>query len=154
MIESGGRRHSFASVSWEWKGGARLGLPKISESTALAVLRIATGSLVFLHGIRKLVTGPVSAIGKSMSTHGFPPWFAHLVTVGELCGLLLALGIAVRASAAAVALTLWGIVAVVQLRLVSAVGTGKGVPFEYPLLLALTATLFVLVPSTKWSVRR
>ena len=118
------------------------------------MLRIATGALVFPHGLRKLATGPVAAIGKSMVDHGFPAWFAYLVTAGELAGGLLALGLYTRFSAAAVAATLWGIVAFVQLPLLREMGTGRGVPLEYPILLALTATLFVLVPATKWSVGR
>ncbi|HEX5102110.1 MAG TPA: DoxX family membrane protein [Polyangiaceae bacterium] len=129
-------------------------MPQIKESVALAVLRIATGALVFPHGLRKLATGPVAAVGKSMVAHGFPAWFAYLVTAGELAGGLLALGLYTRFSAAAVAATLWGIVAFVQLPLARELGTGRGVALEYPILLALTATLFVLVPATKWSLGR
>ena len=129
-------------------------MPALKESTALAVLRIATGALVFPHGLRKLVTGPVAVIGKTLAAHGFPPWFAYVVTLGELVGGLLALGLYTRLSAATVALTLWGVIAFVQLPLLREVGTGRGVPLEYPVLLALTATLFVLVPSTKWSLGR
>ena len=137
----------------EWDG-AGSAVPKLSDSAALAVLRIATGLLVFPHGVRKLLTGPVAAIGKSMVAHGFPAWFAYPVTAGELCGALLALGIYVRYSAAAVALTLWGIVFVVQAPLLAEWGTGRGVPLEYPVLLALTATLFVLAPPTRWALGR
>jgi len=129
-------------------------VPTLKESSALAVLRIATGALVFPHGLRKLATGPVAAIGKTLAAHGFPPWFAYVVTLGELVGGLLALGIYTRLSAATVALTLWGVILFVQLPLLRDVGTGHGVPLEYPVLLALTATLFVLLPSTKWSLGR
>lgn len=137
----------------EWDGAGSV-VPRLSDSSALAVLRIATGLLVFPHGVRKLLTGPVAAVGSSMVAHGFPSWFAYLVTAGELCGLLLALGVSVRYSAAAVALTLWGIVIFVQAPLLHDVGTGRGVALEYPALLALTATLFVLAPATKWSLGR
>jgi putative oxidoreductase len=140
-------------VDGEWDGAGSV-VPKLSDSSALAVLRIATGALVFPHGIRKLLAGPVAAVGKSMVAHGFPAWFAYLVTAGELCGVLLALGIYVRYSAAAVALTLWGIVVFVQAPLTADFGTGRGVQLEYPLLLALTATLFTLAPPTKWSLGR
>jgi len=140
-------------VGREWDGAGSV-VPKLAESSALAVLRIATGLLVFPHGVRKLIAGPVAAIGKSLVAHGFPAWFAYLVTAGELCGLLLALGLYVRYSAAAVALTLWGIVVFVQASLLRDWGTGRGVALEYPVLLALTATLFVLVPPTRWSLGR
>ena len=138
-------------MGWEWDGAGSV-VPKLSDASALAVLRIATGLLVFPHGVRKLLTGPVAAVGKSMVAHGFPAWFAYLVTAGELCGLLLALGIYVRYSAAAVALTLWGIVVFVQAPLLREWGTGRGVPLEYPELLALTATLFVFAPPKRWSL--
>jgi uncharacterized membrane protein YphA (DoxX/SURF4 family) len=140
-------------VGWEWDG-AGSAVPKFNDSFAFALLRIVTGALVFPHGVRKLVTGPVASIGKSLVSHGFPAWFAYPVTAGELCGLLLALGIAVRASAAAVALTMWGIVVFVQASLLHDFGTGQGVPLEYPVLLAVTATLFVLTPPRRWSLGR
>jgi uncharacterized membrane protein YphA (DoxX/SURF4 family) len=138
-------------VGWEWDG-AGSAVPKFNDSSALALLRIATGVLVFPHGVRKLLTGPVASIGKSLAAHGFPTWVAYPVTAGELCGILLALGVAVRASAAVVALTMWGIVLFVQASLLPEIGSGKSVALEYPVLLAVTATLFVLAPPRRWSV--
>jgi len=128
-------------------------MPQLSESTALAVLRIATGGLVFVHGVRKVVTGPVEAVGRQMVAHGFPASFAYVVTLGELAGLALALGWFSRLAAAAVAVTMWGIVLWVQLGLAGRIGTGAGVPLEYPVLIAITATLLALLPSTRWSLR-
>jgi putative oxidoreductase len=122
------------------------------DSAALAVLRIVTGLLVFPHGVRKLLKGPVSAIGKAMAEHGFPESFAYVVTLGELAGLLLALGLFTRYSAALVALTMAGIALVVQRGLVWQIGTGKGVPLEYPLLLMICAAVFVVVPVRRWSL--
>jgi putative oxidoreductase len=122
------------------------------DSAALAVLRIATGLLVFPHGVRKLLKGPVAAIGKSMVDHGFPESFAYVVTLGELAGLPLALGLYTRHSAAAVALTMAGIAVVVQRSLFWQIGTGKGVPLEYPLLLMVAAAVFVFVPAPRWSL--
>ena len=125
-------------------------MPK--DSTALAVLRITTGLLVFPHGIRKLIQGPVTAIGRSMTQHGFPESFAYVVTAGELAGFLLAIGLFTRHAAAVVALTMAGIAFVVQRGLVGQIGTGKGVPLEYPLLLMVAAAVFIVVPATRWSV--
>jgi uncharacterized membrane protein YphA (DoxX/SURF4 family) len=141
-------------VGSEWNGGAGSAVPRLSDSTLLALLRVTVGVLTFLHGVRKLVTGPVAAIGNSLVAHGFPAWFAYPVTLGELCGALLALGVFVRASAAAVALTMWGIVVFVQASLAGDVGTGRGVALEYPVLLAVIATLFVLAPPARWTLRR
>jgi putative oxidoreductase len=122
------------------------------DSTALAVLRITTGLLVFPHGIRKLIQGPVTAIGRAMTQHGFPESFAYVVTIGELTGLLLAIGLFTRYAAAIVALTMAGIAFVVQRGLIGQLGTGKGVPLEYPLLLMVAAAVFIVVPATRWSV--
>lgn len=129
-------------------------MPKLSESSALAVLRILTGALVFPHGVRKLIQGPVAAVGHQMVAHGFPASFAYVVTAGELAGIFLALGLYSRIAAAAVALTMWGIVIWVQLGLVSRMGTGPGVSLEYPLVLAVIATLLALLPPTRWSLDR
>lgn len=138
---------------WEWNG-AGSAMPKLSDSAALAVLRVATGVLVFPHGVRKLIQGPVTAIGKQMLAHGFPANFAYLVTAGELAGLFLALGLFSRLAAAAVAATMWGIVIWVQLDLFRRVGTGASVAAEYPLLLAVIATLLAALPPTRWSLDR
>jgi putative oxidoreductase len=129
-------------------------MPKLSESSALAVLRIATGALVFPHGVRKLIQGPVVAIGRQLGAHGFPESFAYVVTAGELAGIFLALGLYSRVAAAAVALTMWGIVLWVQLGLLAKLGTGPGVSLEYPLLLAIAATLLAILEPTRWSLDR
>ncbi len=129
-------------------------MPKLSDSSALALLRITTGVLVFPHGIRKLIQGPVAAVGRQMVAHGFPASFAYVVTAGELAGIFLALGLYSRIAALAVALTMWGIVIWVQLGLLTKVGTGPGVSFEYPLLLAVIATLLAALPPTRWSLDR
>ena len=118
----------------------------------LALFRVLTGALVFTHGVRKLIQGPVAAIGKAMSEHGFPPSFAYVVTLGELAGLLLAVGLFTRLAAAGVAATMAGIVVVVQSGLIGQIGTGRGVPFEYPLLLTVAAALFVILPRTPFSL--
>jgi uncharacterized membrane protein YphA (DoxX/SURF4 family) len=129
-------------------------MPKLSESSALSALRIATGLLVFPHGVRKLIQGPVAAIGAQLVAHGFPASFAYVVTAGELAGLALALGLYPRAAAAVVAATMWGIVFWVQLGLAGRFGTGSGVALEYPVLLALIATILTIVPATRWSLGR
>lgn len=144
-------RCQFALAVREWDGAGSAML-KFSDSSALAVVRIATGALVFPHGFRKLLHGPVTAIGRQLAAHGFPPSFAYVVTAGELAGLLLALGVFPRVAAAAVALAMWGIVLWVQLGLWSELGTGTGSRLEYPLLLAVTATVLALQPATRWSL--
>ncbi len=98
----------------------------LSHEQALAVLRVLTGLLVLPHGVRKLLGGPVTMLGKSMVKAGFPDWFAWVVTAGELCGAALALGLLTRLAGAAVALTMAGILVFVNLANLTQIGTGKG----------------------------
>lgn len=127
-------------------------MPRLDASTALAILRIATGLLVFPHGVRKLLKGPVTAIGKQMAAHGFPEWFAYLVTLGELAGLLMVVGLYTRVASAAVALTMLGIALVVNLGQLSAIGTGKSTGLELSLMFAVAAALCALVPTPRFSL--
>lgn len=123
-----------------------------NEGRVLAGLRIVTGLLVFPHGVRKLLKGPVEAVGGSMIQHGFPEWFAWLVTLGELAGLLLAVGLFTRLSGAAVAATMGAIAFFVQAPKLAEIGTGAGVPLEYPILLAALGLAFALRPPREWSL--
>jgi uncharacterized membrane protein YphA (DoxX/SURF4 family) len=127
-------------------------VPRLDASTALAILRITTGLLVFPHGVRKIVKGPVAAIGHRMQEHGFPELFAYIVTVGELAGLLMVLGLYTRVASAAVAVTMAGIALVVNSGQLSSIGTGKSTAFELSLLLAIAAALCVLAPSPRFSL--
>jgi putative oxidoreductase len=127
-------------------------VPRLDASTALAVLRIATGALVFPHGVRKLIKGPVVAIGGAMREHGLPEVFAYVVVMGELAGLLMVVGLYTRLASAAVAVTMAGIALVVNLGQLGAIGTGKSTGFELSLLLAIAAALCALTPSTRVSL--
>jgi putative oxidoreductase len=127
-------------------------VPRLDASTALAVLRITTGLLVFPHGVRKLIKGPVAAIGGSMREHGFPELFAYIVVLGELAGLLMVVGLYTRLASAAVALTMAGIALVVNSGQLSVIGTGKSTGFELSLLFAIAAALSALVPATRFSL--
>jgi uncharacterized membrane protein YphA (DoxX/SURF4 family) len=126
----------------------------MNPGTAIAILRIVTGLLVAPHGIRKLLVGPARAIGGSIAKHGvpFPDAVAWLVTIGELSGILLVLGIATRAAGLAIAVTMAGIVIFVQRDLLGELGTGSSVPAEYPLLLAFLGAFFAVIGETVWSV--
>lgn len=127
-------------------------MPRLDAATALALLRIATGFLVFPHGVRKLIKGPVASIGGQMAAHGFPEFFAYLVTAGELAGILMVVGLYTRAASAAVAVTMAGIALVVNSGQLGVIGTGKSVAFELSLLLTVAATLCALAPSNRFSL--
>src|SRR4051794_30390041 len=107
-------------------------IPAMNPGTAIAVLRIVTGLLVAPHGVRKLLAGPVKSIGGAIAARGLPlpDVLAWLVTLGELAGILLVVGVATRAAGLAIALTMAGIVIFVQSDLLGQLGTGASVPAE------------------------
>jgi putative oxidoreductase len=127
-------------------------VPRLDASTALAVLRIATGLIVFPHGVRKLIKGPVAAVGGAMREYGLPEAFAYVVVLGELAGLLMVVGLYTRLASAAVALTMAGIALVVNSEQLPKLGTGASTDFELSLLLAIAAALCALVPATRFSL--
>lgn len=127
-------------------------MPRLDASTALAILRIATGLLVFPHGVRKLIKGPVAAIGGAMQEYGLPEVFAYVVVLGELAGLLMVVGLYTRLASAAVAATMAGIALVVNSEQLPMIGTGASTDFELSLLFAITAAVCALAPSTRFSL--
>jgi putative oxidoreductase len=127
-------------------------MPRLDASTALAVLRIATGLLVFPHGVRKLIKGPVAALGGAMREYGFPEAFAYIVVLGELAGLLMVLGLFTRLASAAVAVTMLGITLMVNSEELPMLGTGSSMDLELTLLLTTSAALCALVPATRFSL--
>jgi putative oxidoreductase len=129
-------------------------IPAMNPGTAIASLRIVTGLLVTPHGIRKLLAGPPHAIGGAIAARGLPmpDVIAWLVTIGELAGILLVLGIATRAAGLLIAVTMAGIVIFVQRDLLGELGTGASVPAEYPVLLMFLGAFFAAIGETVWSV--
>jgi putative oxidoreductase len=127
-------------------------VPRLDAATALAVLRIATGLLVFPHGVRKLIKGPVVAIGGAMRESGLPEVFAYIVVMGELAGLLMVVGLYTRLASAAVAMTMAGIALVANSGEFSVIGTGKSMDLELSLMFATAAALSALVPATRFSL--
>jgi putative oxidoreductase len=125
---------------------------KLDPILLLTLLRITTGALVFPHGLTKLLKGPVAAIGSQVVARGFPEWFAYLVTLGELAGLLLAVGLYTRVAATAVALTMASIVLFTQRGSVTVLGTGKSTGLELALMFGVSAALFALVPRTRYAL--
>jgi putative oxidoreductase len=122
-------------------------VPRLDPLTALAILRITTGLIAFPHGVRKLLKGPVAAIGSDMVEHGLPEAFAYVVVLGELAGLLMVVGLYSRLASAAVALTMGGVALVANWGEISAIGTGRSLGLELSLLLAIAAALCALTPS-------
>lgn len=127
-------------------------MARIDPTIALAVLRITTGLLAFPHGLRKLVNGPVASIGEAIAAQGLPPAVAYAITLGELAGLLMVVGLFTRFASAAVALTMASIAFGGNLSKAAMLGTGQSLGFELSLMLAVSATLCVLAPPTRLSL--
>ena len=123
---------------------------------AHAVLRIITGVLVASHGVRKLIQGPVAAIGEAISKHGLPnpDVLAWAVTLGELAGAALALGLLTRVAGAIIAMAMASILFFVQRTQLEHLGSGAGVVAEYPLLLAVLALFYAVTGAGIWSIDR
>jgi putative oxidoreductase len=126
----------------------------MNPSLGITFLRVITGSLIAMHGVRKLLLGPAHAIGNAISSRGLPmpELLAWIVTVGELSGILLAFGIATRAAGLAIAATMLAIVIVVHPAYFAQLGSGASVPLEYGLLLAALGLFFAALGPTQWSI--
>jgi putative oxidoreductase len=126
----------------------------MNPSLGLTFLRVVTGSLIAMHGVRKLLLGPPHAIGNAIASRGIPmpDLVSWLVTLGELSGILLAFGIATRAAGLAIAITMTAIIVVVHPALFAQLGSGASVPLEYPLLIGFLGLFFAALGPTQWSI--
>lgn len=123
------------------------------HDVAITALRIAAGIGVGSHGLRKLVAGP-SMLAGVIGEMGFPApnVFAWLIAFGETAGLLLAIGFFTRWAGAAVAMAMGGVAIFANGHLLSALGTGPAVAFEYSALLAVIGLYFAIAGPLGWSV--
>jgi putative oxidoreductase len=60
-----------------------------SKDLALTIIRIAAAANMLIHGISRAVTGGVSGFDESLSSLGFPPYSAFVVTAFELIAAVL-----------------------------------------------------------------
>lgn len=56
----------------------------VSKEFALAIVRIAAAGNMLIHGISRIVTGGVAPFDEYLSSLGFPPYSAFLITAVEL----------------------------------------------------------------------
>lgn len=124
------------------------------DDLAKLMVRVAAGGFLAMHGLAKL-RGGVEGFANGLAEKGFPmpTAFAWMATLSELVGgALLVIGLLARP--AALTLTITMVVAVVTTHAHQAkqVGSGGGVGFEYPALLALVFFGFVLTGPGRFSL--
>jgi putative oxidoreductase len=84
-------------------------LPPHADSAGKLVLRLTLGGTMLLHGWSKVIGYPesIAGLGKMLTAHGLPTFFAYGAFVGEvLAPLLLVLGLFTRLSAALIAVNM------------------------------------------------
>lgn len=60
-----------------------------SKEFALAIVRVAAAGNMLIHGISRVVTGGVAPFDEYLSSLGFPPYSAFLITGAELVASVL-----------------------------------------------------------------
>jgi putative oxidoreductase len=61
----------------------------ISKDFALTIIRVAAAGNMLIHGISRVVTGGVPGFDEYLSSLGFPPYSAFLITAFELTAAVL-----------------------------------------------------------------
>ena len=61
----------------------------ISKDFALIIIRVAAAGNMLIHGISRTVTGGVSGFDEYLSSLGFPPYSAFIITAFELIAAVL-----------------------------------------------------------------
>lgn len=113
--------------------------PTRSGSLGLLLVRVAAGGLLVPHGVLKLVAG-VSGFAGALAAKGLPSplVLAWCATLAEAVGgALVVLGLLTRPAALSACITMVVAWSTTHLADAAKIGTGKGVPFEYPVLLSL-----------------
>lgn len=60
-----------------------------SKNLSLTIIRVAAAGNMLIHGISRTVTGGVSGFDQYLSSLGFPPYSAFLITAFELIAAVL-----------------------------------------------------------------
>jgi putative oxidoreductase len=126
------------------------------EDVGFAAIRLASGLLLCAHGLSKAGAG-VDGFAAGLAKKGLPmpTVLAYAATLSELVGgLLVAIGLLTRPASASLAVTM--VVAIVTTHMAQAaqIGTGGGVGFEYPALLAVIFTVFTFAGGGRFALDR
>jgi putative oxidoreductase len=124
------------------------------DDLALLALRLTSGGYLALHGLSKL-RGGVANFATGLADKGFPlpSAMAWSATLAELLGgLLVAVGLVVRPAAASLTVTMLVAVLSTHAHQIKQLGTGGGVGFEYPSLLAVVMVFLAVSGPGKLSL--
>lgn len=126
------------------------------EDVGFAAIRLVAGGFLFAHGLGKVGAG-VDGFAAALAKKGLPmaTALAYAATLSELVGgLLVAIGLLTRPAAASLAVTM--VVAIVTTHMAQAgqIGSGGGVGFEYPALLAVIFVTFTLAGGGRFALDR
>ena len=136
---------------------------KTEESTALLILRVVLGGVMFAHGAQKLFgwfggQGFTGTIDSFTVTMGLPWLVAFLVIIGESIGsLALVAGLLTRFTAASYILIMSGAIAMVHWPnglFMNWFNQQQGEGFEFHLLVLGMSAALVVAGGGKWAIDR
>jgi putative oxidoreductase len=124
------------------------------EDLGKALLRVAVGGLMLLHGVHKLGHG-ISGIVASVGQHGMPAAVAYGVYVGEVIApVLVLIGLFTRPAALVIAFNMLVAVSLVHSAQVFSLGKGGEWGIELQALYGLSAIAIALLGPGRYSVSR
>jgi putative oxidoreductase len=129
---------------------------ELLDDLALLALRLTSGGYLALHGLSKL-RGGVEKFAGGLADKGFPlpGLMAWSATLAELVGgTLVAIGLVTRPAAVSLAITMVVAILSTHAHQVKQLGTGGGVGFEYPSLLAVVMLLLAVSGPGRLSLDR
>jgi putative oxidoreductase len=116
------------------------------------LLRLTVGTLMLLHGLGKITSGPDSIVGM-VENVGLPGRFGYLVYVGEVIApLLMIFGVWTRLAALVVALNMVVAVALVHMDELFALGRSGGWALELQGLFFFTALAVALLGPGRYAL--
>lgn len=126
------------------------------EDLGFAAIRLVAGLLLCAHGLAKVGAG-VDGFAAALAKKGLPmaTVLAYAATLSELVGgLLVAVGLFTRPAAASLAVTMVVAIATTHMAQAGQIGSGGGVGFEYPALLAVIFTALTLAGGGRFALDR
>ncbi|MBL9022662.1 MAG: DoxX family protein [Myxococcales bacterium] len=126
------------------------------DDVALLVIRVSSGGLLALHGLSKVRMG-TEGFANGLAQKGLPAptLLAYAATLSELVGgALVLLGLFTRPAAASLFVTMTVAWITTHANQAKLVGSGGGVPFEYPFFLSTVFLALTLCGGGRFSLDR
>ena|SRR5437868_11478416 len=123
-----------------------------SADLGKAILRIALGVLILLHGVAKLMAGPGMVV-QAVQHAGMPPAVAYLVYIGEVVApVLLILGLWARLAALIVVINMLTAIGLVHLKQLGTLNNVGGWALETQGMFLASAVVILLIGAGRISV--